>query len=477
MTAPKAPSRASTAAAPRPEPAPSGVEGLNGNGTAGEEIFVVPRQGDEYFVYAPLRRRLAVVNGGAVAVLARYLESGVDALDAAGRALVDSLEERGVLGGPAPALPLFPEGYRFLPHEVTLFLTSRCNLRCRYCYADAGRKSVDMPFEIARAAIDLVARNAGLAGLPKFAVGFHGGGEPTVAWDLLVQCVEHARKRAEETGLAADVFAATNGVLEPEQRDYITRHFTSVNVSLDGPPDVQDHNRRRADGRGSYAEVAETLRHFARAGLHHGVRATVTAATVQRMREVVDWFAAEFRLAYLHLEPVWLCGRCTRTGERPPDDAAFEARFLEAAERGTALGLPVLYSGARLDTLCSKFCAAPGDGFNVLPEGLVTSCYEITEPEDPRARIFHYGRHDGQGFVFDHDRLASLRRYSVEHLEHCADCFCRWHCAGDCLARALEGSGAGVHAGSPRCDLNRALTRAHLDRLVRESGAGPGAPA
>jgi uncharacterized protein len=437
-----------------------------------EEIFVVPRREDEYFLYAPLRRRLAVVNGSAVVVLARFLEAGAEALDACGRALVDSLTAKGLLGEPVPAPPLFPEGYRLLPHEVTLFLTSRCNLRCRYCYADAGRKSADMPFATARAAIDLVARNAGLAGLPRFGVGFHGGGEPTVAWDLLVRCVEHARAKAEECGLEAEVFAATNGVLGPEQREYVARHFTSVNVSLDGPPDIQDRNRRRADGGGSYADVAETLRYFARAGLHHGVRATVTAATVDRMREVVEWFAREFRLAYVHLEPVWLCGRCARSGERPPDDAAFEARFLEAAERGAALGLPVLYSGARLDALSSRFCAAPGDGFNVLPEGLVTSCYEVTEPDDPRARIFHYGRCEGGTFVFDEERLASLRCYSVEHLEHCADCFCRWHCAGDCLARALEASGSGAHAGTPRCELNRALTRAHLDRLVRESGAG-----
>ncbi len=446
--------------------------------TRREEIFVVPRTDDQYFVYAPLRRRLALVNGSAVGALADYLDSGSDALDSAGRSLVESLEAQGVLGGPAPEAPTFPEEYRFLPHEVTLFLTSRCNLRCRYCYADAGRKSADMPWEVARTAVDLVAGNAGLAGLPKFAVGFHGGGEPTVAWDLMVRCVEHARVKAGETGLAADVFAATNGVLDPEQRDYLARHFTSVNVSLDGPPDIQDHNRRRADGRGSYAEVAATLRHFAQAGLHHGVRATVTEATVHRMREVVEWLAGEFRLAYLHMEPVWLCGRCARTGERPPADAEFVARFLDAAERGAELGLPVLYSGARLDALCSKFCAAPGDGFNVLPEGIVTSCYEITEADDPRARIFHYGRYEaGAGrFVFDEQRLGALRGYSVEHLEHCADCFCRWHCAGDCLARALEGGGA-VHAGSPRCGLNRTLTRAHLERLVRDGGAGPTAPA
>jgi uncharacterized protein len=441
-------------------------------GRTREEVFIVPRRADEYFVYAPLRRSLAVVNEAAVGSLGRFLEKGgdLDGLDAKDRRLVEELLSRGLLGSDSPKPPVFPEGYGFLPHETTLFLTSRCNLRCRYCYADAGRKSIDMPWEVAQAAIDLVARNAGRAGLPKFGVGFHGGGEPTVAWDLLVRCVEHARQRAHELGLQADIFAATNGVLDLEQRDYVARHFTSVNVSLDGPPDIQNHNRRMLGGDDSYEEVAATLRHFARSGLHHGVRTTITSATVDRMVEVVEWFAREFRLSYLHMEPVWLCGRCTRTGERPPEDPAFASRFLEALERGEELGLQVLYSGARLDSLCSKFCAAAGDGFNVLPEGIATSCYEVTEADDPRAAMFHYGRYDSGSFVFDEERLARLRRFSVEHLDHCSDCFCRWHCAGDCLARVLDGSTSQVHAGSPRCELNRTLLRAHLERLVRIEG-------
>jgi uncharacterized protein len=119
--------------------------------------------------------------------------------------------------------------------------------------------------------------------------------------------------------------------------------------------------------------------------------------------------------------------------------------------------------------LVSKFCAAPGDGFSVLPEGIASSCFDVTEQSDPRARIFHYGRYDQSAdrFVFDHQRLAGLRALSVENLSFCRDCFCRWHCAGDCLAKVFERSGSASHEGSPRCGLNRALTLADLQDLVR----------
>jgi uncharacterized protein len=181
-------------------------------------------------------------------------------------------------------------------------------------------------------------------------------------------------------------------------------------------------------------------------------------------------FCEEFKLAYLHMEPVWQCGRCMTSGEKPPDDDTFIANFCKAAAKGKELGVDIHYSGARPDVLTSKFCAAPGDGFNVLPEGGLTSCYEVLTSAHPLAPIFHYGSYDpGAGtFVFDEQRLAALQKLSVEHLSFCRDCFCKWHCAGDCLAKVFAASGSATHNGSFRCQLNRKLTLAKLDELIAE---------
>jgi uncharacterized protein len=186
------------------------------------------------------------------------------------------------------------------------------------------------------------------------------------------------------------------------------------------------------------------------------------------MKEIVSWIGSQFKVTHLHMEPAWQCGRCITTGEIPPDDLDFIENFRLAADEGRRLGIDVYYSGARLDVLTSKFCGAAGDSFTVLPEGIVTSCYEITETNDPRAAIFHYGFFDPQSrsFLFDLERINSLQHLSVEYIDYCRDCFCKWHCAGDCLAKVFGGSGKAVHRGSFRCSLNRALTLTHLDRLV-----------
>ncbi len=436
-----------------------------------EDLFVIPVGEDRYYLYAPLRCSLAVINGASAKAVATYLEGGERSLNPAEASVIGTLKERGVIGGEIPDPPTFPDDYRFLPYEVTLFPTSRCNLRCRYCYADAGRKSVEMSWEIARAAIDLVSTNAGLLGSEIFSVGFHGGGEPTVAWSFIQQCVDHAHRRAGEKGLEARIFSATNGLLSTEQREYIAQNFESLTISLDGPEDLQDRNRPKIDGSGSHREVCQTLRHFDRLGFPYVVRSTITASTVHRMQEIVKWIGSQFKVTNLHMEPAWQCGRCITTGEIPPEDLDFIDNFRLAAEEGRRLGVNVYYSGARLDVLTSKFCGAAGDSFTVLPEGIATSCYEITETSDPRAAIFHYGHFNPQSrsFWFDHQRIDALQRLSVEYIDYCRDCFCKWHCAGDCLAKVFGSSGKAIHHGSLRCSLNRALTLTHLDQLLEAS--------
>jgi uncharacterized protein len=433
------------------------------------DLFVLKRKdGCSYILYSPLNKKVGLINASGANTLHKYFRQ--EPLSPGEMVYIDNLYENRFLNHVALSRPVFPANYDFMPHEVTLFATSRCNLRCRYCYAEAGKKSEDMSTEIAKAAIDLVANHAGRMGLPEFAVGFHGGGEPTVAWNFITETVGYAREKADRKGLEVEIFAASNGMFNEKQRDFILKYFTSLNISLDGPEDVQNYNRPCADGSGSFARVRENLKFFDAQGFKYGIRATVTERNVHRMAETVEWFASEFNFTSLHLEPVWSCGRCLTTGETAPRDEDFIHHFVRAMEKAEQVGIRLEYSGLRLDSLISRFCAATGDGFNVLPDGRVSSCYEITEADDPKAALFHYGRYDAgsKAFVFDKDRIQRLQRYSVEYLDYCRDCFCKWHCAGDCLSKVFDAAPAFTHQGSPRCKLNRRLTLLQLEKLITQ---------
>jgi uncharacterized protein len=435
-----------------------------------EDLFIIRRDIDKNYLYAPLRRLVASVNDAAADVVARYNVDELVILGKNEKEIIDNLKEHGLWQKPYPKPPLFPDSYNFCPHEVTLFPTSDCNLQCRYCYANAGHKHVKMQWEVAQAAIDEVAKNAGLLGADKFIIGFHGGGEPMMAWDFIVKATGYASQKGQEMGLNVEFHAATNGLYSPAQREFLVDHFTTLTISLDGPKDIQDFNRPQKNGTGSYDIIAETLRYFDSREFFYGIRSTVTAGTVSRMKEIVETLKSEFNIAYLHFEPVWSCGRCVVSGEQPPQDSEFIKHFQEAKNKGKALGIEVTYSGARLDSLTSKYCAAPGDGFSVLPEGIATSCYEVLDATEPKAEIFHFGKYNSEKkcFDFDLERIKNLKTLSVENLNYCSDCFCKWHCAGDCLSKVFDLSGSREHKGSIRCNLNRQLTIADMDTLIEE---------
>ena len=437
-----------------------------------EELFVVPEDADTCYLYAPLRRMVVSMNRAAVGSVSRYLNPSDSPLTPEDAGVISSLRSAGLFSEPFPTPPVTPDDYLFRPHEVTLFPTTRCNLRCRYCYASAGTRQVDMPWEIARAAIDLVIENARAVGRDDFIVGFHGGGEPTVHWKLVQQATLYARQRARDANLHGIIHCASNGVLSPSQRAFVAGNFTGMTISLDGPPDIQDRQRPLASGKGSSAHVMQTLHDFQEKKFPFGIRVTLTADQGHRLDDIVRFIHQQCpQLDQVHVEPVWQCGRCQTTGERPPSQAQFIALFAEACALAQDLGFSLFYSGARLDVLTNKFCAAPGDGFSVTPEGLISSCFEVADPADPRAELFHYGRYDRirREFTIDLERVDRLRRLRVENIRHCRDCFCKWHCAGDCLAKALPGKTPDDHQGSPRCNLNREITRQQIRRLADQA--------
>ena len=147
------------------------------------ELFLIPN-GSSYMVYAPLRRcvmRLAPEN---VNLLVR-IQKG-DYGDAETKTeFFQSLVSHGIINGPAEAPPAAAAGRSYSPVRTTLLLTTRCNLACRYCYAAGRGPELVMSERIGRAALDYVADNCKQKGLKKLEVGFHGGGEPTMAWKEL----------------------------------------------------------------------------------------------------------------------------------------------------------------------------------------------------------------------------------------------------------------------------------------------------
>jgi uncharacterized protein len=424
-------------------------------------VFAVPHDGG-YIVYAPLAGRIIHANGECVAQLRRYIETRDPSV--VGEAVVRRLGGLGWLDDPAEPVPL-PFDRHYHPTSVTLFLTNRCNLRCTYCYAEAGEfEALEMAPEVYRAAIDLVVRNARRAGCPA-GVGFHGGGEPTMAWRTLTGAVEYARSEVGDKGVSFAI--ATNGVMTREKAEYVAANFSMVTLSFDGPRDVQDEQRPLRNGTSSFDAVMTFVEVLERHGTPFVIRSTVTDCSLARQDELVDFFIDQTTCRQFHFEPVFVSGRQRKTVGRSVSSSTFAENFMVAFDQASRRGARLRYSAARLGVPFLSFCGVAQDPLSVTPDGDVTACFEVCRRGNPLSKSFFFGHYDCEKgrFVIDMERLAQLRSVIVVNKPLCDDCIARWSCSGDCPVK-MGGNVFDFERPSPRCDINRAITKGLLVRAV-----------
>jgi uncharacterized protein len=425
---------------------------------------------DGCIAYAPLKGLVLMVNRAAADLLAQLHEGTGSEPDEHNLEAMSILMDLGLVNGTPDELHEDGDG-QFRPTETTLFLTRACSLRCIYCYASGGEHPNLMPWPVAQAAVDLVVENAATLGKESVGVSFHGAGEPTLAWNLLTGVADYARENAAHRKLNCHCGLATNGVLTAEQTDWIIEHIDDVNVSIDGLQGPHDEQRPLKDGKGSFASVWRTVEALSEHGRPFGLRMTITAGNVRQVPEAVRFFCERTKPGTIHIEPVFQCGRCVVESVAGPTCEEFLAVFREAREIADQCGVRLYYSGARYPEVTMVFCQAAGKSFTVTTEGRVTACYEVADEADPRSRLFFYGRYDeaSSRFTFDDEMLRTLSELTVRRIPFCQDCFCKYHCAGDCPAKRMAAFSGGMpDRVSSRCRITQELTKDQIIRVLHQ---------
>jgi uncharacterized protein len=431
------------------------------------DVFILPYR-KKYIVYLPLRRTAFLANANMVNLLVRAQKGDQAALDQLGvdghsvRAFFDIPDRYKHLAKPREVPP-------FRPISISLFLTSRCTLRCTYCYAEGGDRAVDMPRSMAQNILDLVLKNVLTSGAGIMEVNFHGGGDLGASWPLFVQAREYLRAITAPHGVKVRTAAGLNGYLNNAQRKWVTNNIDIATISIDGPATIHDHQRPVAGGGASFPVVSETLPYLDKAGYPYGIRTTITGDSVDRMEEIVEFFCRTFASRNIKIEPMFNRGRSVKSGVRPPKAIDFIRRFRKASKVARKWGRELIYSGARLDAISCVFCQASGDSCAVTPEGWVTSCYEVLAVEDPLSKIFFYGRFDldKSQFVIDERKRKALYGLNLLNKPECQSCFCKWNCAGDCPVKSIHALSQEKAIEPDRCRINRELTRDQIIEALR----------
>ncbi len=194
---------------------------------------------------------------------------------------------------PDPGDSLPEEGIAGSLTDLTLNLTSQCNLRCRYCWNDYGKYSNtnfqeqkrtqesrdescgQMSEQIAFKAVDML---VGLSGNDKDLVVDFYGGEPLLNLKTLLATVNYCKKNQSAWGANFNFLIATNGtLLTPSVAEELLGLGVQIAISIDGPKQVHDKNRPFATGEGTFDTIVSNLKKMPKEILKRLVgRTTVT---------------------------------------------------------------------------------------------------------------------------------------------------------------------------------------------------------
>jgi uncharacterized protein len=319
---------------------------------------------------------------------------------------------------------------------LVLEVAQTCNLRCSYCYAGGGSYGgaprLMRPELARRAARHLVDASGGRKRVTLVLFG----GEPLLNFPAIEAAVSEAEAAANESGKELVVSLTTNGTrFTPETLCFLREHRVGISVSIDGPRDVHDANRRypgRTDG-GTYADVVQGLALMrAHACRPPAARVTLTPDQWARVPEVFE------HVLGLGFVEVGIAPASPVVADLLPtpeqDEALFTGfallagQFAREAGKGRVLpfsNLLDLLARLHLGQVKGAPCGA-GLGYLAMDAGGAFSiCHRFAGVERFRVGDLDSG--------VDHAKIRScLSAQAAPRQEACSACWARSLCAGGC---------------------------------------------
>jgi len=345
---------------------------------------------------------------------------------------------------------------QFQPTTLILLPTARCNLHCAYCFSSGGDTSASFQTEVGTAAIDFVLSRITAAGGKNFHLKYLGGGEPTLAWDVLKETWLYAAGRCANLGIRLRSSITTNTTWDKRTGNWLKRHFDIITVSMDGTRDIMRLHRPAANGKNMYDTIVANIKALSNNGCRIEIRSTVSKASMHDVLPALDLFMS-LGVRNIHFEPLSQIGRATATGiEAPPMDEFFEI-FWQAYIMGKAKGVRVTSSFAKGIQDNSWYCRAPEKIVCVTPLGRLTACHRSADNTGDIGGRFHYGYYDSttQCICFQEERLQTLLHDITPVNPECEHCIASVHCTGGCYFKNLNFSGTLNGINTKWCKLAR----------------------
>jgi uncharacterized protein len=316
---------------------------------------------------------------------------------------------------------------------LTLIITDRCNLACKYCYVSKG--NADMCYMVARKAIDVALADGPWApDADGINLDFIGG-EPLLRAKFIDMVMDyfHYKLRGHRFENQHGASLTTNGLLyeTPEAQALLRHKCLEIGMTIDGPRPVHDANRVTLGGVGSHATVERAARLWLKQfpAVTTSTKVTLGRETIANLCESVLYLLFDLGVPKVNANVVF-------EGPWTEEDAAvFEAQLLK-------LGRAMMSVGAPLDR-CSLFSRYVGYRMHPDDNGTWCGCGRWMLAASPDGKLYPCNRFAPSGTIAEPipvgdvfsgvdptklEPFAGLCR-SAQEPEECRDCEIKGACA------------------------------------------------
>lgn len=271
----------------------------------------------------------------------------------------------------------FPKPAEY-PSVLVVNITTRCNLRCSYCFANCDPATGE---NMSERIMELSIRQ--MLTFPSKTITFElQGGEPTLFIDGLKKFIEISENLRPSHDKTIKYRTVTNCTLITQEFiDLVKKYDVTVGISLDGPKEMTDLVRLHPDGRGAFDDIMIGINRLRNNGiLVDGAICTIGQHNVNNPKRIVEFFN-EMNISFKP-RPANILGRelMSQTTSKPREWAhAFkimhsESKGKEIDNFSVHIFEENVYTPIR-DYICLRYpCGAAREVISVNPNGDIVPC-------------------------------------------------------------------------------------------------------
>lgn len=173
--------------------------------------------------------------------------------------------------------------------------SSACNAACTYCfYHDVAQKRED--FFVGKLSLEHMEQiiRMGLEQAEHICAFTFQGGEPTLRGLEFYRETVRLQQKYARPGVEIRNNMQTNGLLiDAEWAKFFHDNAFLVGLSLDGPAELHDANRRDCMGHGTWSRTMGAVRLFRRYGVEFNVLSVVTGRSARGVERIYNFYRRE----------------------------------------------------------------------------------------------------------------------------------------------------------------------------------------